>query len=262
MLAGWGLVAVCTFLAAVSAWQFTDHRGNPLDDLIRVARGDPPMMAGRDGAPETTASIGGATGGDLEGRGMRVVLAGPAAGTPTDLEGLRREVLALKTLVDMLARTNGDLARRVAHLENDPVVTGSIPAAPPARVVVAPQGSQTTVVLPPAPAPVAAPPPSVAMAPADPPVTRSDFALDLGPKANLAALRAHWITVVRAQAEIVGPLTPLVQMREGADGKTATHLIAGPFANAVLAAAACARLKSLGTACEPTVFSGQGLSLR
>ena len=41
MLAGWGLVAVCTFLAAVSAWQFTDHRGNPLDDLIRVARGDP-----------------------------------------------------------------------------------------------------------------------------------------------------------------------------------------------------------------------------
>ncbi len=264
-LAGWGLVAVCAFLAAVSAWQFTDTRGNPLDDVMRLMRGEPALLAGRDGAPETTASIGGAAG-DLDGRSMRVVLAGPAAGTATDLEGLRREVLALKTMVDMLSRTNADLARRMAALEDAKLVTGSVPTAPalatppptpapPARVV----GIAPVPATPAVPNQPAAP---VAVEATEPVVTRSDFALDLGAKTNLAAVRSQWTTLVRAHAEIIGPLTPLVQMREGTDGKTSTHLIAGPFANAVQAAAACERLKTLGTACETTLFSGQGLALR
>lgn len=274
-LAGWGMVAVCAFLAAVSAWQFTDHRGNPLDDLLAMMRGEPPALAGRDGAPETTASIGGGVTTGVDGRAMRVVLAGPAAGTPTDVEGLRREVLALKALIDMLSRTNSDLARRVATLEDARLVTGSIATSPgttaPTRAL--PAGDQSTPPLPPAateptskrPTTTVAtlpPPPDAAVPAAEPTVTRSEFALDLGAKPNLMILRGHWTVLARTHAEIIGPLTPLVQMREGTDGKTATHLIAGPFANAVLAVAACERLKAAGTQCEPTLFSGQGLALR
>jgi hypothetical protein len=116
-----------------------------------------------------------------------------------------------------------------------------------------------------APTPAAAlpaPPEAAVPSGTDAPVTRTDFALDLGAKANLSILRGHWTVLARTHSQIIGPLTPLVQVREGADGKTSTHLIAGPFANAVLAAAACERLKTAGTPCEPTLFSGQGLTLR
>jgi hypothetical protein len=58
-------------------------------------------------------------------------------------------------------------------------------------------------------------------------------------------------------------LRPVIAIREGArPGAVELRLIAGPLANASIAARLRAALAAAGQACQPAVFDGQRLALQ
>lgn len=88
-------------------------------------------------------------------------------------------------------------------------------------------------------------------------IGRSDFAIEIGRYANRAEADAAWIGFRDAHKDRMADLRALTAPVEGADG---IRLLAGPFANAALAAVACLRLSEDGTsACRPTFFVGEPL---
>jgi len=55
----------------------------------------------------------------------------------------------------------------------------------------------------------------------------------------------------------------VIAIREGAKpGSMELRLVAGPLANASIAARLCAALAAAGQSCQPTVFDGQRLALQ
>lgn len=88
-------------------------------------------------------------------------------------------------------------------------------------------------------------------------IGRSDFAIEIGRYASRAEADAAWIGFRDAHKDRMADLRALTAPVEGADG---IRLLAGPFANAALAAVACLRLSEDGTsACRPTFFVGEPL---
>ena len=93
--------------------------------------------------------------------------------------------------------------------------------------------------------------------------TRTDFGIDLGSAASVDGLRALWGTVRSGHESLLDGLTPVIAIREGAKpGGIELRLIAGPIANASLAARLCASLAAASVSCEPAVFDGQRLALK
>ena len=219
--------------------------------------------------------------------------AGNTAGSPaTEIETRR-----LAELVRALAADRDRLAARLSALErNFDDVTGSIqsrpgaersgvpaPAAalPPALVPAAPvaisrvpQTPSAAPVTPPAQtsgqAPVAAVPTRAAtLAPvtadtaaAASTATRTDFGVDLGTAATVEGLRNLWAAIKGTQAPLLEGLRPVVAVRDaGKPGALELRLVAGPLANAGVAARLCAALGDAGLSCVPAVFDGQRLAL-
>lgn len=88
-------------------------------------------------------------------------------------------------------------------------------------------------------------------------IGRSDFAIEIGRYASRAEADAAWIGFRDAHKDRMADLRALTAPVEGADG---IRLLAGPFANAALAAVACLRLSEDGSsACRPTFFVGEPL---
>jgi hypothetical protein len=97
--------------------------------------------------------------------------------------------------------------------------------------------------------------------PADTPP--NGYAIDLGTATNVNTLRAHWGSVNRAHAAMLGGLRPLVSVRHSTrPGFTEFHLVAGPVADADAAARLCQALASVRVQCRPSTFDGQRLDLR
>jgi len=170
----------------------------------------------------------------------------------------------LSEAIRMLAADRDRLLARVSTLErNVEDVTGSIAKAPPAAAnLVAPQA---------APEPAAPAQSRVAAghlatgspAGAESVATKTEFGVDLGTNATIEGLRALWARLKANQPGLLEGLRPVMALREGPrGGAPELRLIAGPLANASVAARLCAALAAAGQACQPAVFDGQRLALR
>jgi hypothetical protein len=211
-------------------------------------------------------------------------IAGPqVAARQVDQEVERR----LNEAVRALAADRDRLASR--NLDD---VTGSIapnaasaPAAQPPRSLPQPGSAPSPLVPPPAPQaaaaqsfPQGAAPPAVQAAPsrvaaghlatgtpaaADSVATKTDFGIDVGGNASVEGLRTLWMTLKTSQPALFDGLRPVVAIREGQKpGTIELRLIAGPIANAGMAARMCAALAAMNQTCQPAVFDGQRLALQ
>lgn len=198
-----------------------------------------------------------------------------AARTAKDLQLANRaadqeaEQRRLSEAIRVLAADRDRLLARVTTLErNVEDVTGSIgqPATKTQAVQAVPLPAS-----PPAPAAAAPVPSRVAaghLATGSPAATESvatktEFGIDLGANATIEGLRTLWATLKQNQPGLLEGLRPVIAVREGQrSGAPELRLIAGPLANASVAARLCAALAAAGQACAPAVFDGQRLALQ
>lgn len=147
------------------------------------------------------------------------------------------------------------LLARLQALENQvgTITTGSIEPAPPPEPEVIPG------VTPPANREVhtAAAPAAPADVQTEPPVTRTQFGIDLGSEPSFGSLRIRWDNLRRKYPEL-SRLSPRISVRDN-KGKVELRLVAGPFDNAAEAAKACAGLLAKGAVCDGGLFDGQHL---
>lgn len=205
----------------------------------------------------------------------------PVAQRPSDQEAEQRR---LSEAIRLLAADRDRLLARVNTLERSlDDVTGSI-AAPTGKV-----SPPTTL-----PSIPSAPPPEPPAASARPPAnaapsagatgqsrisaghlatgmpsaaesvaTKTEFGVDLGGNASIEGLRTLWANLKTSQSAMLEGLRPVIAIREGQrPGSVELRLIAGPLANASIAARLCAALAAAGQPCQPAVFDGQKLALQ
>jgi len=216
--------------------------------------------------------------------GDPAIRAGAAPPSVSDSETRR-----LADAVRVLSADRDRLAARVGALErNLDDVTGAIPTRPGSD-----PGNPAASALPPSLAPgppASAAPASVVAAPTNPvartqqapavsrppglvPITadaaatgstatRTEFGIHLGTAATVEGLRNLWTSIKGTQAPLIEGLRPVVAVRDGAKpGALELRLVAGPLANAGVAAKLCAALADAGLTCAPAVFDGQRLAL-
>jgi hypothetical protein len=190
----------------------------------------------------------------------------------------------LSEAIRLLAADRDRLLARITTLERSVEdVTGSI-AAPASRV--SPPTPLPSISAPPAanpaPAPAANAPPATPPAPgatgnrvaaghlatgnpvaAESVATKTEFGVDLGGHASIEGLKSLWSSLKTSQSAMLEGLRPVIAIREGGKpGSVELRLIAGPLANASIAARLCATLAAAGQACQPAVFDGQKLALQ
>jgi hypothetical protein len=188
----------------------------------------------------------------------------------------------LSEAIRLLAADRDRLLARINTLERSVEdVTGSI-AAPAARV--SPPSPLPSISAPPATTSPAPPPPGATTAPTPPATgnrvaaghlatghptatesvaTKTEFGIDLGGHGSIEGLKAMWASLKTSQAAMLEGLRPVIAIREGGrPGSVELRLIAGPLANASIAARLCAALAAAGQACQPAVFDGQKLALQ
>jgi hypothetical protein len=193
----------------------------------------------------------------------------------------------LAEAVRTLAVDRDRLAARLNTLErNVEDVTGSIgpaakaPQLPGIPTIPAPGASATAPAPPAATLGAAAPQNPAAAAPsqnrvaaghlatnnpaaAESVATKTEFGVDLGSNATIDGLRTMWSNLKATQPAMLEGLRPVIAIREGAKpGSMELRLVAGPLANASIAARLCAALAAAGQSCQPTVFDGQRLALQ
>lgn len=94
-------------------------------------------------------------------------------------------------------------------------------------------------------------------------VTKTEFGIDLGGDQTIEGLRNIWTTLRGSHAALFQGLRPIVAIRDGQKpGTMDLRLVAGPLADAGVAARYCAALAVSGVNCQPAVFDGQRLALR
>jgi hypothetical protein len=173
----------------------------------------------------------------------------------------------LSEAIRMLAADRDRLLARVGTLERSVEdVTGSIAKAPSAAAatIVAPQAATEPTAAAPAQSRVAAGHLATGSpAGAESVATKTEFGVDLGTNATIEGLRALWARLKANQPGLLEGLRPVMALREGQrGGAPELRLIAGPLANASVAARLCAALGAAGQACQPAVFDGQRLALQ
>jgi hypothetical protein len=92
--------------------------------------------------------------------------------------------------------------------------------------------------------------------------TKTEFGIDLGGNATVEGVKAMWAALKAGQPGLLEGLRPVVSVREAKPGTIELRLIAGPLANASVAARLCAALATTGQTCQPAVFDGQRLALQ
>ena len=179
-----------------------------------------------------------------------------------------RLLARLNTLERSVEDVTGSIAAPTPKV-SPPTPLPSIPASPPRAA-----GST----------PPAAPAAGAAQSPAAPPnqtrvaaghlatnnptavelvATKTEFGVDLGGNATMDGLRTMWSNLKATQPAMLEGLRPVIAIREGAKpGSMELRLVAGPLANASIAARLCAALAAAGHSCQPTVFDGQRLALQ
>ena len=92
--------------------------------------------------------------------------------------------------------------------------------------------------------------------------TKTEFGIDLGGNATVEGIKAMWGALKAGQPGLLEGLRPVISIREARSGAIELRLIAGPLANASVAARLCAALAATGQTCQPAVFDGQRLALQ
>jgi hypothetical protein len=93
--------------------------------------------------------------------------------------------------------------------------------------------------------------------------TKTEFGVDLGSAPSMAGLRSLWQSLKEGHEPLFDGLRPVMALREGTrPGTIELRLVAGPLANAAVAARLCAALSAAGLGCQATVFDGQRLALK
>ena len=171
----------------------------------------------------------------------------------------------LSEAIRMLAADRDRLLARVSTLErNVEDVTGSIAKAPSG----APSAPAIAQAVPEPAAPAQSRVAAGHLATGSPAgaesvATKTEFGVDLGTNATIEGLRALWARLKANQPGLLEGLRPVMALREGPrGGAPELRLIAGPLANASVAARLCAALGAAGQACQPAVFDGQRLALQ
>jgi hypothetical protein len=203
----------------------------------------------------------------------------PAARTtPTPSLAGRETDLEIRRLTDAMRSLSSDrdrLLARVTVLErNFDDMTGSIgrnaPSAPksesPASLPLVGPSVSSTISAPLQIAPgerAGATQAQPGETPASTGATRTDFGIDIGGGANLAALRVAWNTARANHPAMLENLRAVAAIRDGSKpGSVELRLIVGPLSNAAAAARLCASLAAAGLSCQPAVFEGQRLAQR
>lgn len=180
-----------------------------------------------------------------------------------------RLLARLNTLERSLDDATGSIGSARSPLPAPPPAAAMPPAAAPGAPAAngAPGSSAATA----APAP-AAPPPTNRVAAghlatgiptaAESVATKTEFGIDLGSNATVEGVKTMWAALKAGQPGLLEGLRPVVSIREVRPGVIELRLIAGPLANASVAARLCAALSSASQNCQPTVFDGQRLALQ
>jgi hypothetical protein len=93
--------------------------------------------------------------------------------------------------------------------------------------------------------------------------TKTEFGIDVGANTSVEGLRTLWAALKTAQPAFFDGLRPVIVVRDGPKpGSIELRLVAGPLANANIAARLCASLAAAGQTCQPAVFDGQRLALQ
>jgi len=222
----------------------------PPADAARTARAPNPQLAARQFDP------------DLEARRLNEQVRILAA----DRDRLLTRVTALERSLDDVT---GSIPPNTPASRPAPVVPqAALPQAPApqaaAPLVVPPAAVAPLMSAPPGPTTRMAPPANVTVAgPAQSVATKTDFGIDVGGNVSIDGLRTLWTNLKTSQPTLFEGLRPVIAIRDG--GKSGTvelRLIAGPVANAAVAARLCAALSAAGQVCQPAVFDGQRLALQ
>jgi hypothetical protein len=176
-----------------------------------------------------------------------------------------RLLARINTLERSVEDVTGSIAAPTPRV-SPPAPLPSIPAAPPAATSPVPAPGANT-----APAPPPATGSRVAAGhlatgnpgAAESVATKTEFGVDLGGHGSIEGLKAMWAGLKTSQAAMLEGLRPVIAIREGGrPGSVELRLIAGPLANASIAARLCAALAAAGQTCQPAVFDGQKLALQ
>ncbi|WP_139315246.1 SPOR domain-containing protein [Mongoliimonas terrestris] len=238
----WSALAAVALLMAMVAWQY----GAPDRNVAARTLNDDATYA-----DEITGSIDRI--GVTSGRGDLSTTDPAGPDGEADLGALKVENAGLRHTVEVLRGQMDGLSERVALLEERlGDLTGSV-SAPDKKSV------RTTQITATPPVPVTNR--DRAALASDPPVSRTQFGVELGTYRDLASVQAGWRTLRSGKPELFGGLNPLATVRDRG-GRTELLLVAGPFANAQAAADLCARATADGIACLPAFYLGQPLALR
>jgi hypothetical protein len=250
-LGAWsGIALLCVAAAVVSAYTETGTRRLALGDAPRVPTAAPPSVSDNEAHRLADA--------------VRVLSA--------DRDRLAARLSALERNLDdvtgSIPNRSGSERGGAPNPAASPLPPNLTPASP-ASITAPP------VVVAPTPPPIRTPPqaPVVSRPTASPPIaadaaatgstaTRTEFGIDLGTAATVDGLRNLWTAIKGTQAPLLEGLRPVVAVRDGAKpGALELRLVAGPLANAGVAAKLCAALAEAGLICAPAVFDGQRLAL-
>lgn len=271
----WGGAAASALLVAVLASR-SDAGAQRIAGLFSI-RGDRTQVAAQPFDAETEAHR----------------LAEAVRGLNAENQELKSRLAAVEHNVDDIT---GSVARQIEVIKETkpapppvpiPAPNHAAPAAPapaskaaiaePAGVAPAPVAAQPGAAVPPPPH-AAAPPPAVPAphvaapapnAPAPAPYAESpaplapQYGVDIGSAVSIQVLRAHWLGIRSAHAQLFDGLMPVVMLREVPHtGRVELQLVLGPLANAEAAAKLCTALAPYRLSCQPTLFSGQHVALQ
>ena len=263
----WGGVAASALLVAVLASR-SDVGAQRIAGLFSI-RGDRTQVAARPFDAETEARQ----------------LAEAVRGLNAENQELKSRLAAVEHNVDDIT---GSVARQIETIKKTSPVP--LPAADANRAqAAAPAARAATAELPagPVPAPpgpVAAPPHAAGPAPAAavpqaaspgpnaaappprieaPAVPTPQYGVDIGSAVSIQVLRARWLGIRSAHAQLFDGLMPVVMLREVPQtGRVELRLVVGPLANAEAAGKICSALEHYRLSCQPTLFSGQHVALQ
>lgn len=245
-LGAWsGISILCVAAAVVAAYTETGAH--------RLAFGDPVMRTS--GAPPSAS----------DGETRR--LADAVRILTVDRDRLAARVSALERNLDDVTGAIPNRPRSDAGNPAASPLPPSLAAGPPAAAAPAVVAAPTNTVTRTQQAPAVSRQPGLVPITADAAATgstatRTEFGIDLGTAATVEGLRNLWTSIKGTQAPLLEGLRPVVAVRDGAKpGALELRLVAGPLANAGVAAKLCAALADAGLTCAPAVFDGQRLAL-
>lgn len=91
-------------------------------------------------------------------------------------------------------------------------------------------------------------------------VAKTEFGVDLGTASSIEGLRALWRAVQTSNKKLMGPLRPVIAIKERSGLGMQLRLVAGPLTDAAAAARICAVLSENDRPCETAFFDGQRLT--